>query len=207
MSAVRIARVPVACPTGESRAVPDGTRGQPQTPPDLWCSGQRGMTIQLQADGPTWCQPRARTGREPATSSDSQTMSKPGLIRQAAAGPTRKRPPKRRSRVRVAFRTQVIYQPRRPTDEPPGKGGAFAPIRRDDEHQGDEHLENGPPGGPRPRAPGRLRSPRFFTPSPSYADAARSSLHQRGENPAPPGNQSVNEMRRARLRRERCRAP
>ena len=47
----------------------------------------------------------------------------------------------------------------------------------------------------------------LFHPRPSYADAAGSSLHQRGENPAPPVNQSVNEMRRARLRHERCRAP
>jgi hypothetical protein len=54
---------------------------------------------------------------------------------------------------------------RRREDEPPGKGGAFAPIPGDVEHQGDEHLESGPDGGSRPRAPRVwLRSPRFFTP-------------------------------------------
>ena len=54
---------------------------------------------------------------------------------------------------------------RRREDEPPGKGGAFAPIPGDVEHQGDEHLESGPGGGSRPRAPRVwLRSPRFFTP-------------------------------------------
>ena len=34
-----------------------------------------------------------------------------------------------------------------------GKGGAFAPKRGDVEHQGDEHLENDPGGGSRPRPP------------------------------------------------------
>jgi hypothetical protein len=48
---------------------------------------------------------------------------------------------------------------------PRGKGGAFAPISGGVEHQGDEHLESGPRGGSRPRAPRVwLRSPRFFTP-------------------------------------------
>ena len=112
------------------------------------------------------CPPRARTRWCPQTSSGSQTTSKLLLTSEAAVD---YRPCNDLlsgwSRVRVAFGAQVIYQPRRPTDEPPGKGGAFAPIRRDDEHQGDEHLENGPRGGSRPRAPRVwLRSPRFFTP-------------------------------------------
>ena len=54
------------------------------------------------------------------------------------------------------------------------------------EHHGDEHLENRSGGGSRHRAPlVWLRSPRFL-PLPFYADAAGSSLHQRGE-PAPHG--------------------
>ena len=58
----------------------------------------------------------------------------------------------------------------------------------DDEHQGDENLEDSPahPGLP-PRTPMRMGSgrPRCFNPSPSYADAAGSSLHQRGEPRTP----------------------
>ena len=64
-------------------------------------------------------------------------------------------------RVRVAFGEQVIHQPRCPTDEPLGKGGAFAPIPRDD-----EHLENGPRGAraPVPRLYGSGR-PAFSPPT------------------------------------------
>jgi hypothetical protein len=42
---------------------------------------------------------------------------------------------------------------------PPGRGGAFAPIQGDVEHQGDEHLENRPGEGsaPRDRAYGLVR--------------------------------------------------
>ena len=36
---------------------------------------------------------------------------------------------------------------RRREDEPPGRGGAYAPIPGDDEHQGDEDLENCPHPG------------------------------------------------------------
>ena len=101
----------------------------------------------------------------------------------------------------IQLRTIMIH------DRPPGKGGAFAPIRRDDEHQGDEHLENGPRGGPRPRAPlVWLRSPRFFTPTVLRGRGRIFPAPARGE-PRTPVNQSVNEMRRARLRPERCRAP
>ena len=49
---------------------------------------------------------------------------------------------------------------------PQGKGGAYAPIPGDDEHQGDEDLGNSPAhSGLPPRTPlVWLRSPRFYTP-------------------------------------------
>ena len=54
---------------------------------------------------------------------------------------------------------------RRREDEPPGKEWRVRANTGDVEHQGDEHLENVPGGGSRPRAPRVwLRSPRFFTP-------------------------------------------
>ena len=54
---------------------------------------------------------------------------------------------------------------RRREDEPPGKSGAFAPILRDVEHQGDEHLESGPGGGSAPVPPCVWpRRPCCFTP-------------------------------------------
>jgi hypothetical protein len=69
---------------------------------------------------------------------------------------------------------------------PQGKSGAFAPHAGDDEHQGDEDVEDSPahPGLP-PRAPACMApvAP-LFHPLPSCADAAGSSLHQRGD-PAP----------------------
>ena len=78
---------------------------------------------------------------------------------------------------------------------PRGRGGAFAPIGGDVEHQGDEHLEDGSRGGSRPRAPRVwLRSPRFFTPY--RPTRTRQDLPcTSGENPAPSVNQSVNETR------------
>ena len=117
-------------------------------------------------EDPLPCPPRARTRQKPGTLTRCPAPANPQLTRKAAVGHW---PPydllSGRPRVRVGFRAQVIYEPRRLTDEPPGKGGAFAPVRRDDEHQGDEHLENGPRGGSRPRTPRVwLRSPRFFTP-------------------------------------------
>ena len=68
---------------------------------------------------------------------------------------------------------------------PQGEGGAFAPIRRDDEHQGDEHLRTVHAGARAPVPPLYGSGRPAFSPLPSYADAAGSSLHQRGENPAP----------------------
>jgi hypothetical protein len=47
---------------------------------------------------------------------------------------------------------------------PQGKGGAYAPIPGDDEHQGDEDLENRHAGARAPDPRVWLRSPRFFTP-------------------------------------------
>ena len=69
---------------------------------------------------------------------------------------------------------------------PPGKGGAFAPIWEDDKHQGDEHLElSGALGAaaPDPRRMGCR--PRCFNPSLPTRHAAGSSLHQRGEPRTP----------------------
>ena len=68
---------------------------------------------------------------------------------------------------------------------PWGKGGAFAPHEGDDEHQGDEDLENFPASGaatPRPACMAPVAP--LFHPLPSSADAAGSSPHQAG-NPAP----------------------
>jgi hypothetical protein len=42
---------------------------------------------------------------------------------------------------------------RRREDEPPGEGWRVRADAGDDGHQGDEHLESGPGGGSRPRAP------------------------------------------------------
>jgi hypothetical protein len=154
--------------------------------------------------GPTPCPSRARARQKPETLTGCQAPVKPQLTREAAVGyRARDDLLSGRSRVRVAFGAQVIYQPRRPTDEPPGKGGAFAPIRRDDEHQGDEHLENGPRGGSRPVPPlyGSGR-PAFSPPTVLRGRGRIFPAPARGE-PRTPVNQSVNEMRRARLRRER----
>ena len=112
-----------------------------------------------------------------------------------------------RSRVRVAVGAQVIYQPRRPTDEPPGGGWRIRAYTERRRAPGRRALENGPRGGSRPRAPlVWLRSPRFFTPTVLRGRGRIFPAPARGE-PRTPVNQSVNEMRRARLRRERCRAP
>ena len=56
----------------------------------------------------------------------------------------------------------------------------------DDEHQGGQHPETCRRGGSRPRAPPCMApvAP-LFHPLPSYADAAGSSLHQRGGTPHP----------------------
>ena len=69
---------------------------------------------------------------------------------------------------------------------PPGKGGAYAPNARDDEHQGDEDLENSSVPGLPPRTPRRMGCrPRCFNPSLPTRHAAGSSLHQRGGTPHP----------------------
>ena len=74
---------------------------------------------------------------------------------------------------------------------PQGKGGAFAPIpetvgTRATSTWRDEHLENCPGGGSCPLTPVYGSVAPLFHPLPSYADAAGSSLHQRGE-PRSPG--------------------
>jgi hypothetical protein len=69
---------------------------------------------------------------------------------------------------------------------PQGKGGAFAPNAGDDEHQGDEDLENFPaPGAAAPCPACMAPVAPLFHPLPSYADAAGSSLHQRRGTPHP----------------------
>ena len=78
---------------------------------------------------------------------------------------------------------------RRREDDPPGEGWRVRANAGDDEHQGDEDLENSPPhSGLPPRAPLCMApvAP-LFHPLPSYADAAGSSLHQRGGTPHPTG--------------------
>ncbi len=71
---------------------------------------------------------------------------------------------------------------------PRGKGGAYAPIPGDDEHQGDEDPENSRAPGAAAPDPASMGSPPLFFHHPaSYADAAGSSLHQRGEPRTPGG--------------------
>ena len=81
---------------------------------------------------------------------------------------------------------------RRREDEPPGEGWRVRANAGDDEHQGEEDLENSPahPGLP-PRTPRRMGCrPRCFNPSLPTRHAAGSSLHQRGE-PAPYGWRAI----------------
>ena len=69
---------------------------------------------------------------------------------------------------------------------PKGRMARSRQYRGDVEDQGDEHPENGPGGGLRPRAPVRMASSApLFHPLTSYADAAGSSLHQHGEPRTP----------------------
>jgi hypothetical protein len=76
-----------------------------------------------------------------------------------------------------------------------GKGGAYAPITGEIEHQGDDHLDNGPCGGSA-HSPVRMdSSSSLFHPLTPYADAAGSPLHQCGETPHP----ELARSRRARL--------
>jgi hypothetical protein len=79
----------------------------------------------------------------------------------------------RAATVIVWLRWEFILSPsarttgpsRRREDEPPREGWRVCADAGDVERQGDEHLESGPGGGSRPRAPRVwLRSPRFFTP-------------------------------------------
>jgi hypothetical protein len=67
----------------------------------------------------------------------------------------------------------------------PGKGGASAPIQETTSTGGGEHLENGrTPGAAAPDPACMAPVAPLFHPLPSCADAAGSSLHQRGD-PAP----------------------
>ena len=84
---------------------------------------------------------------------------------------------------------------RRREDEPPGRGGAFAPIPRRRRASGRRAPGGRSTRGLAPPCPPCMApvAP-LFHPLPSYADAARSSLHQRGGIPPPESGRS----RRAR---------
>ena len=73
---------------------------------------------------------------------------------------------------------------RRREDEPLGEGWRVRANAGDDEPQGDEHLENRHAGARAPDPVYGSGRP-AFSPLPSYADAAGSSLHQRGEPRTP----------------------